>query len=92
MPTLLSFVSALRDRLSSDKRYESLFYQPLKSQLTGAADDSVPIMPQIRKKDLLLSYPYQDIRTFIRLLDEAACDPCVISVKIRYTALQGTQK
>ena len=36
----------------------------------------------IRDRDVLLSYPYQSIRPFIRMLNEAAQDPDVISIKM----------
>lgn len=81
MPTVLSFVSDLRDALT-DKKFSPLFYPPLKPQPTGKIDGSAPIIPQIQEKDLLLSYPYQDMRTFVRLLEEAADRPDVVSIKI----------
>ena len=37
---------------------------------------------QIRKHDILLNYPYESIRPFLRLLDEAADDPAVQSIQI----------
>ncbi len=81
MPTVLSFVSDLRDTLTDDK-FQCLFYPPLKPQPTAKIDAFSPIIPQIQKKDLLLSYPYEDMRTFVRLLEEAADRPDVVSIKI----------
>ena len=43
---------------------------------------SVPMMQQIDKGDIFLSYPYESIRPFIRLLEEAANDPQVDSIKM----------
>lgn len=40
------------------------------------------MMEQIREHDLLLSYPYESMSPFLRLLDEAAIDPDVASIKI----------
>ena len=40
------------------------------------------IMSVIRKKDILLQYPYQSFNHFIDLLREASVDPQVVSVKI----------
>ena len=40
------------------------------------------IIPQLKKKDFLLFYPYDSIEPFLRLLKEAANDEEVISVKI----------
>ncbi|MEA4854561.1 MAG: polyphosphate kinase 1 [Christensenella sp.] len=81
MPTVLSFVSDLRDQLH-DPKYAELFYPPLKPQPSGKIDPLRPLIPQIKEKDLLLSYPYEDMRTYVHLLEEAANNPEVISIKI----------
>ncbi|MEG1657166.1 MAG: polyphosphate kinase 1 [Christensenellaceae bacterium] len=81
MPVVLSFVSDLRDTLN-DEKFASLFYSPIKPQLTNKIDYLKPLIPQIKKKDLLLSYPYEDMKTFVKLLDEAADDSRVKSIKI----------
>ena len=40
------------------------------------------IIPQLKKRDFLLFYPFDSIEPFLRLLKEAANDENVISVKI----------
>ncbi|MEE5993061.1 MAG: polyphosphate kinase 1 [Oscillospiraceae bacterium] len=40
------------------------------------------MMSQIAERDILLSYPYESISPFLRLLDEAALDPDVTTIKI----------
>jgi polyphosphate kinase len=47
---------------------------------------------QIRKKDILLHYPYQSIKPFLRMLHEAALDPDVVSVKITLYRLARNSK
>lgn len=37
---------------------------------------------QIRQHDLLLSYPFESMDPFLRLLKESASDPAVVSIKI----------
>lgn len=81
MPTVLSFVSDLKDLLT-DEKYRPLFYPPLVSQPSGQVDLNKKLIPQIQKRDVLLSYPYQDMKTFVRLLEEAAMNPSVMSIKI----------
>lgn len=81
MPTVLSFVSDLKDLLT-DEKYRSLFCPPLVSQPSGQVDLNKKLIPQIQKRDVLLSYPYQDMKTFVRLLEEAAMNPSVMSIKI----------
>ncbi|MCD1147429.1 polyphosphate kinase 1 [Peptoniphilus sp. KCTC 25270] len=41
-----------------------------------------PIMEQIEEKDILLSYPYESMEPILRLLEEAAEDKEVYSIKI----------
>ncbi len=81
MPVMLNFVGDLRKELQNEQ-YQHLFYQPLVPQLTNRLDHTKPLIPQLLKKDVLLSYPYHDIKTFVRLLEEAATNPRVISIKI----------
>lgn len=45
-------------------------------------DEHLSMIEQIEKKDILLSYPYESMDPIIRLLDEAAKDPSVVSIKI----------
>jgi polyphosphate kinase len=40
------------------------------------------MIDQIKQRDVLLSYPYENIKTFIRLLNEASYDDSVVSIKI----------
>ena len=37
---------------------------------------------EVRKHDVLLAYPYQSIRPFIKMLLRAAADPDVVSIKM----------
>lgn len=77
-PLDLSFIWQLADLVSKPE----LRYPKLTPQKPACISDEMPVAPQIRKKDVLLSYPYESIRPFIRMLREAADDPDVISVKI----------
>lgn len=81
LPVRLDFVGDLKDALIEPK-YSELFYKKLRPQPTSQLDRSSALIPQILEKDVLLSYPYEDIQTFVRLLDEAAESPDVISIKI----------
>lgn len=78
-PLDMSFISEIRDRL----RYiPELFYDKQKPQLSATIDYSQKMIPQIINKDILLSYPYESIKPFINLLDEAAYDSDVVSIKM----------
>lgn len=78
-PLELSFLSAIQDTLRGKKE---LFYERRVPQASGMVDPSVPMMEQICRRDLLLSYPYESMHPFQRLLNEAGEDPRVVSVKM----------
>ena len=78
-PLDLKFVSSIRDCLR--KKHE-LFYRkrtPRNSPLLSLRKN---IIPQIEKKDVLLSYPFESMKPLFNLLHEAAEDPSVVSIKM----------
>ncbi len=79
IPLDLSFMSFLRDVLR-DKT--ELFYPRRVPQNSVNIDARQPIAPQVRARDVLLSYPYESIRPFQHLLNEAGQDPEVVSIKM----------
>ena len=79
MPLTLGFMSVLEKYL---EKQSELFFKPLTPQLSPAVLRNVSLIDQIKHKDILLSYPYENINQFIRLLDEAAENPDVSSIKI----------
>ncbi len=78
-PLDLSFVSELQDFLKDKKE---LFYTPVEPQPSYMIDENESIIEQIRKKDVLLSYPYESMKPFLKMLEEAAHDPSVVSIKM----------
>ena len=65
-----------------DKVDKSLKFSPLTPQDSPCLNMKKPLFHQIQKKDVLLSYPFENIRQFIALLDECANDKYVTSIKI----------
>ena len=59
-----------------------LFFAPLTPQKSPAIDTKRPMIEQIKQHDIMLNYPYENINQFIRLLEEAAENPDVVSIKI----------
>ena len=51
-----------------------------------------PILTQVQQKDRLLFYPYDSVEPFLRLLNEAAENPQVLSIKITIYRLASTSK
>lgn len=78
-PLDMSFVFSLENKISNRKE---LFFHPLTPQLSNQIHEKEPMIAQIEKQDILLHYPYDSIRPFIRLLEEAATDKNVTSIKI----------
>ncbi len=78
-PLDLSFVFSVFDKAEAKKE---LFFAPQEPQRSRMIDDRVPMIEQIDKRDLFLSYPYESIQPFIRLLNEAAKDDTVVSIKM----------
>ena len=77
-PLSFGFMGEVEKRIKN----ESLFYSPLSPQKSPQINEAAAMIPQIQKKDLFLHYPYESMDPFIRLLDEAAADPKVESIKI----------
>ena len=87
VPLDLSFVFALQGYLRSLEQHgtadtKQLFYQRRAPRMTPQLDSKAPLIPQVMKKDVLLSYPFESIKPFISLLDEAAKDESVVSIKM----------
>ncbi len=79
-PLDLSFVYPLRNRL--EESLPMLFFGRADPQPPREIIRDKPILPQVLKRDILLSYPFESIRPFLRMLLEAAHDPSVVSIKI----------
>jgi polyphosphate kinase len=78
-PLDFSFIGELEEKL---KDREELFYEKLSPRQALAADPNEKILKQLDNRDILLCYPYESISPFIKLLEEAASDPNVVSIKI----------
>lgn len=70
------------ERLLQPVQKKKLLFSPLSPQEPLAVRHSESILHQVLSEDLLFSYPYESMKPFIRLLDEAAQDPEVVSIKI----------
>ena len=84
-----SFLFRIEDQLRS---HTDLFFAPRHPQPSPALDESKPIIPQIMEEDKLLHYPYESIRPFLQLLNEAARGPDVVSIKMTLYRLANHSK
>ena len=78
-PLDLSFVFKIQDIL---RKETELFFEKRVPQRSPQFNEEMPIMDQIEKEDKLLSYPYESMRPFLKLLQEAAEDKDVVSIKM----------
>lgn len=80
-PLDMAFVRNLEVPLSRPE-YADLFFDPLRPQQAAALRSDLPLIPQIEKKDVLLNFPFHDFRPIISLIEQAAEDPSVVSIKM----------
>ena len=78
-PLDLSFVFQIQDLLRKETK---LFFPKRTSQKSDQFQEGRSIIEQIKEEDKLLSYPYESIRPFLHLLNEAAEDKDVVSIKM----------
>lgn len=88
-PLDLSFVYKLQDLLRMNPE---LFYERRVPQKSASFRDGESILKQIEEGDKLLSYPYESIRPFLNMLNEAAEDDSVISIKMTLYRLAKQSK
>ena len=88
-PLDLSFVFQIQDSLRSRNE---LFYPRRIPQPSPLIEKDRPVMDQVLEKDCLLSYPFESIKPFLRMLHEAAADPKVVSIKMTLYRLAKDSK
>ena len=74
---LFGLVEDLPENIINNHTYDK--YSPLDSAMV---DPNEKMIDQIEKKDIILSFPYESMDPVIRLLEEAAEDDSVVSIKI----------
>ena len=89
IPLDLSYLYQLQD-LDDNEKLHFVARSPRKP---AALSDTKPVFAQVKAKDMLLTYPYESMNlSFIRLLQESANDPKVISIKITLYRLARNSK
>ncbi len=88
-PLDLSFVFQIQDIL---RKKTDLFFEKRVPQKSPSFREGRSIIEQIKEEDKMLSYPYESIRPFLRLLNEAAEDENVISIKMTLYRLAKQSK
>ncbi len=81
LPLDMSFVYELASRV--ERLNADLFFDPLPPVMPAGLTPGQSMMEELeRRGDLLLAFPFHNIKPFLDLLDEAAVDPSVISIKM----------
>ncbi len=75
-----------------ERQYNALFYIPYTPRWPEDIIKSESIIAQIQDRDQLLFYPFDAVEPFLRLLNEAATRPDVISIKITVYRLASSSK
>lgn len=78
-PLELSFLGRIQDALREKRE---LFYGRRIPQSPVSIEADRPMIAQVEEKDRLLSYPFESMKPFIRLLKEAGEDKCVVSIRM----------
>lgn len=87
-PMDLCFFGKLRKRLEA-KHNPALFYPSARPLPVPSRFD---LYKEVRRRDVLVCYPYQSMRPFIRMLYAAGNDPDVISIKMTLYRLADDSK
>ena len=69
-----------------------LLYPPYHPRWAEDLRQSQSILAQVQQKDRLLFYPYDSVEPFLRLLNEAAENPQVLSIKITIYRLASSSR
>ena len=78
-PLDLSFLFTLQNSL---REKTELFYPKYSPRSSAYIQKGESVLSQVERRDLMLSYPYESMKGFLGLLQDAARDPSVVSIKI----------
>ena len=80
MPMKLDYIFSIMDKVPASLK-RSLIDEPFTPQPSRYLTDG-KVIPQVKKKDILLSYPYESMDPFLRMIKKAAYDPTVLTIRI----------
>lgn len=80
IPMKLSYMFAMADKVPVSLK-RSLIDEPFTAQPSASVSEG-SVMAQVKKKDILLSYPYENMEPFLQMIREASIDPNVVTIKI----------
>ena len=84
-PMRMGFVHPMLKKLP-EPLHSALLYPPFSPQ-TPPKPKRETYLHLVQRRDLLLSYPFESMEPFLRLIREAASDPSVLSIQITISRL-----
>ncbi len=79
-PMMLEYMFQVAEKIPASMK-KPLLYEPFSPQKSARVQDG-SMMKQVKKQDILLSYPYESMEPFLQLIKEASTDPNVMTIKI----------
>lgn len=79
-PMMLEYMFQVAEKIPVSMK-KPLLYEPFSPQQSAMVQEE-SIMKQVKKQDILLSYPYESMEPFLRLIKEVSSDPNVLTIKI----------
>lgn len=80
MPMKLGFIFNIADKVPESMQ-KALTDPPFIPQPSAMLSEG-SVMEQVKRKDVLLSYPYESMEPFLQLIKEASTDPDVLTIRI----------
>lgn len=80
VPMKLEYIFSIMDKVPVSMK-RSLIDEAFVPQASNMVGDG-SILRQVKRKDILLSYPYESMEPFLQLIKEASVDPNVMTIKI----------
>ena len=80
IPMKLDYIFSIMDKVPVSMK-RSLVDVPFAPQPAAQVGEG-SVMAQVKKRDILLSYPYESMDPFLKLIKEASTDPDVMTIKI----------
>ena len=80
VPMKLEYIYSIIDKIPESMK-RSLVEPPFSPQPSRYVQEG-SVMRQVKRKDIMLSYPYESMEPFLRLIKEASVDPNVMTIKI----------
>lgn len=91
VPLNLNYAFSLNEKISESAR-RTLCYKPFYPQKCNRINLEESLIKQIQKKDLFLSYPFESMQPYLKLIKEAANHKNVLSIKITIYRLANQAK